>query len=94
MKKILEKQIEKKVCDYAKAKGFLHNKFVSPSCRGVPDRIFAKNGKIFFIEFKALNKKPTELQKHKINMFRSHGLKVYIVDNIAYGKQVIDDNDI
>ena len=37
---MLEKDIEKAVCDYAKSKGVLTYKFSSPNHVGVPDRIF------------------------------------------------------
>lgn len=51
--KPLEKEIEKKVCDYAKASGMLVYKFTSPARRSVPDRLFIPEGKsAFFIEFK------------------------------------------
>ena len=50
---IRERDIEKKACDLAKAAGWLVFKFVSPSQRGVPDRIFIRQGRIVFIEFKA-----------------------------------------
>ena len=48
-----ESDIEKKVSIYAKKLGFTTYKFTSPSSRGVPDRIYIKNGITFFIEFKA-----------------------------------------
>ena len=57
-----ESEIEKKVSNYAKTQGWLSYKFVSPSNRGVPDRIYLKAGKCIFIEFKAPKKKPTKLQ--------------------------------
>ena len=37
---MLEKQIERKVCDYAKNKGLLAYKFTSPARAAVPDRLF------------------------------------------------------
>ena len=37
---MLEKQIESKVCDYAKSKGVLAYKFTSPARAAVPDRLF------------------------------------------------------
>ena len=49
---MLEKQIEAKVCDYAKERGLLVYKFTSPNRMAVPDRMFIRpDGKVFFIEF-------------------------------------------
>lgn len=87
---MLEKDIERKVGDYAKKLGFWHRKFTSPQNRGVPDRIFAQNGSVFWIEFKAPGKKPTPLQELEIKKMREKGLRVYVCDNPDYGKTVIE----
>ena len=85
-----ESEIEKKVSDYAKAKGWLVYKFVSPTQRGVPDRIFIGGGEIFFVEFKAPGKKPTKLQDKIFSKIRAELFEVYIIDNIEQGKKLID----
>jgi len=88
---MLEKQIEKAVCDYAKSKGILCYKFVSPGHAGVPDRMFVlPNGKVFFIEFKRLGCVPTPLQLREIKRLRSQQVSVFAVDNIVEGHYVID----
>jgi len=79
---MLERQIEKKVCEKAKLAGWLTYKWVSPSQAGVPDRIFIRDGEIIFIEFKAFGKKPTELQKKTIEKLKGQKMKVYICDSI------------
>lgn len=86
-----ESEIEKKVCDYAKSKGWLTYKFVSPSNRGVPDRIWLKNSHIVFVEFKAPNKMPTKLQEKVISKIQSQGFSVYVIDNVEKGKELVDD---
>lgn len=85
-----ESAIEKKVSDYAKAKGWLVYKFVSPNNKGVPDRIFIRKGMLLMIEFKALGKKPTKLQDSVISKLRNEGVLVYVIDNVADGKALID----
>lgn len=85
-----ESEIEKKVSEYAKAKGWLVYKFVSPSQRGVPDKIFIGGGEIFFIEFKAPGKKPTKLQDKVFNKIRDELFGVYIIDDVEQGKKLID----
>jgi hypothetical protein len=88
---MLEKQIEQKVCDYAKDRGLLVYKFTSPARAAVPDRMFvAPSGKVFFIEFKASGKKPTVPQTREHQRLRDHGVLVFVVDNVDEGKGVID----
>ena len=60
---MLEKQIEAKVCDYAKSKGVLAYKFTSPARAAVPDRMFiSPDGRVWFCEFKREGQKPTAAQ--------------------------------
>lgn len=86
----LEKDIERKVCDFAKEYGMLVYKFNSEQHRSVPDRLFIPlNGRPFFVEFKRKNKRPTEAQAREIVRIRNHGVKCYVVDNIDEGRRII-----
>lgn len=86
----LEKDIEKRVCDYAKSLGMLCYKFTSPSRRSVPDRMFiTKTGTVFFIEFKRAGAKPTAAQEVEIMKIRATGVQVNMVDNVESGKRII-----
>lgn len=85
---MLESTIEKKVSDFAKDQGWLSYKFTSPSNRGVPDRLYLKEGVCIFIEFKATGKKPSKLQDKIISRIRDQGFLVYIVDSIDGGKNI------
>ncbi len=86
-----EKAIEKKVCDYAKSQGLLCYKFVSPSQRGVPDRIFiTKQGLVFFIEFKYKKAKAGSVQKRKIKEIRDHNVYVFVVNTVEGGTPIIN----
>ena len=88
---MLEKQIEKSVCEYAKSRGLLHYKFTSPAHLGVPDRLFIlPSGKIFFIEFKAPGKKPTPSQVREIGRLENYGCHVWVCDDVLKGKGIID----
>jgi hypothetical protein len=88
---MLEKDIEKKVCDYAKSKGWLTYKFTSPMYRSVPDRIFIDpTGQFVFIEFKAKGKKPTPGQTREHNKLKNQGCLVYVVDEVELGIASID----
>lgn len=86
-----EKYIENAVVTYAKGKGFLAYKFTSPTCRGVPDRLcITPSGQVFFIEFKRKGHLPTSLQKLKIEELQSRHIAVFVIDDIAKGKLLID----
>lgn len=87
---MLEKQIEAKVCDYAKELGLGVYKFTSPARAAVPDRMFIYKGRVFFIEFKREGQKPTPAQDREHNRMRQHQINVFVVDNVEDGKAMVD----
>lgn len=89
--KFLEKEIEAKVCEYAKSKGTLCYKFVSPNTRSVPDRIFFYKGFTLLIEFKSTVGKTTSGQDREIKRLREQGMDVHVINDIDTGKLVIDE---
>lgn len=90
MMKVSESNIEMNVSKYACNTGWWTSKFTSPSRAGVPDRIFIKNGKTLFIEFKATGEKPRKLQLEIMKQMREKGAIVYVVDDIQTGKDILD----
>jgi hypothetical protein len=86
---VLEKQIEAKVCDYAKECGLGVYKFTSPARAAVPDRMFMYKGRVFFIEFKREGQKATPAQEREHNRMRQHQINVFVVDNVEQGEIVI-----
>ena len=84
-----ESTIEKTAIKLAKEKGYLTYKFVSPNNKGVPDRIFIKNGRVIFVEFKAPNKKATALQQYVINEMLLQQCEAYVIDNIEKINEVL-----
>jgi hypothetical protein len=88
---VLEKVIEKKVCDYAKTKQVLVYKFTSPGRAAVPDRLLiTRDGRCFFIEFKRAGQKPTAPQEREHQTLRGHKMNVFVIDNVENGMMVID----
>lgn len=86
----LEKDIEKRVCDYAKSLKMLVYKFTSPSRRSVPDRMFiTEKGVVFFIEFKRKGQKPTKAQEVEIEKIGETGVGVFVVDDVEVGKATV-----
>lgn len=95
-RKLLEKDIENAVCKYARDRYKMKaEKFTSPGRRAVPDRLFTVScnhpgGFMFFCEFKAPGKKPTEKQERDHEERRRMGNKVFVVDDIDRGKKIVD----
>ena len=88
---MLEKEIEKQVCDYARKRGFLVYKFSSPGRVSVPDRIFiSPDGRVIFIEFKAQGKKPTKGQMREMEKLKAQCCYVDWLDNVDRGKEIVD----
>lgn len=88
---MLEKQIEAKVCDYAKSRGWLVYKFTSPARAAVPDRLFiSPAGKCVFVEFKREGQKPTPAQQREHQRLREQKVSVFVVDNVQDGMAVVD----
>jgi hypothetical protein len=87
---MLEKQIESKVCKYARDRGMLVYKFTSPQRRAVPDRMFiSKMGEIFFIEFKRTGAEPTLAQQAEHKRMRDHFATVFLIDSVESGYAAI-----
>jgi hypothetical protein len=87
-----EKDIERKVCTYAHYKGFLCEKFTSPSRRFVPDRLFTNpNGVMFFIEFKRKSGVLTPGQFNELKLRLNQGVLSIPIYSVADGKKIIDD---
>lgn len=91
---MLERDIEKKVTEYAKNKGMLGYKFTSPQNRAVCDRIFICNCGVFFVEFKRKGCKPTKAQEKHHQELAKRNVHVYVVDNVNLGKEVIDYEEV
>lgn len=84
-----ESSVESAVCKYAKSKGWLPVKLSGPGDRGKPDRMFLRNGKAVFIEFKAPGKKPTALQLRWLEQLSDMGFVATWVDNVEEGMKFI-----
>lgn len=78
---MLEKKIEKYLCDRVKAIGGLQYKFSSPAHRGVPDRIVLYAGKVYFVEVKKDDGRLSSLQRIEHEKIREQGLDVFVVWN-------------
>jgi hypothetical protein len=87
---MLEKKIEAAVCEFARSAGWLVYKFTSPARAAVPDRLFIRSGRVFFIEFKQEGQKPTAAQEREHLRLRQQGVEVFVIDNVADGKRLFE----
>lgn len=85
----LESSVEASIVRYAKRHGIYTRKFTSPSQRGVPDRIFALNGKVLFLEIKRKGAKPTKLQEYELKQLQDAGIAASWVDSVSGGIDAI-----
>lgn len=92
---MLESNIEQYTTKIIKNKKGLCIKLNSTSLRGLPDRIvLLPKGIIFFIEFKAPNKKANKLQLYTHRVLKSLGFDVYIIDSKEKAKEVLKEYGI
>ena len=84
-----ESKIERTVCRWAKDKGCIVIKQTSAGNRGIPDRLFLRNGKCLFLEFKAPGKKPTKLQLKWMSDLWLNQTPAFACDDIETGKHLI-----
>ena len=87
---MLENPIEVDVTKYAKATGWYVRKIKWIGRCGAPDRFFAKNGFIVFIEFKRPGKKPNAQQKREHRRLRLSGVRVWVIDSVEEGCRRLD----
>ena len=80
---MLEKTIEQALVKRVKELGGMAEKFVSPGRRSVPDRLITLPGNvIIFVELKAPNKYPTELQELDHERRRALGCDVRVINTL------------
>lgn len=77
-----EAKIEATACAAARQKGWLTYKFTSPARRSVPDRLFVREGRVVFIEFKSPAGKLTPGQVREIAELGAHGAEVHVCRSV------------
>lgn len=77
----LEKDTQRKGNEYAKSKGWLARKFVSPGNNGVPDYIYFRESVCVLVEWKKPGRRLSKVQEMQINAMRRAGMQVYVLDS-------------
>ena len=86
-----EKTIEQKLVQAVKSVGGIAPKFTSPGFDGMPDRlILLPRGKIAFVEVKRYGEKPRPLQEARHGMLRRLGFTVYVLDDGAQIREILE----
>ena len=94
---MLEKDIERKLCEGVKRLGGYAYKFTSPSNVGVPDRlVIMPGGKISFAELKTDTGRLSVMQEYQIKKLRALGCNVKVVKGMAGVNKYLEElkNDI
>lgn len=86
---ILESRIERAAADYAETRGWWEVKIKMASKNGVPDRLFLRDGRYVWIEFKRPGETPRPQQERRIREMRMHGAEVFVCDNLDDAKKVL-----
>lgn len=77
---MLEKDLEKYFNAAVERRGYMSLKFVSPSRRGVPDRIVFGEGRCYLVEFKnGASRRLSKLQAYMFERFEIRGFPVAVL---------------
>lgn len=86
---MLEKQIERKLCDEVDKLGGMCLK--QNGIAGIPDRlVLLPNGRCAFVELKAPGEKPRKLQVIRMKQLQKMGFRCFVVDSTVAIKPVLD----
>lgn len=85
-----ESTLEKKVTAYAAIKDWQSYKLSGTGDRGKPDRLFMKNGRAVFVEFKRAGRQTTKLQALHLERLTANGFTALVIDDLTQGKALID----
>ena len=81
--------VQDKCVAHARGQGWLARRFKAPMRNGGVDYIFAKAGRVLFVEFKAPGKEPTPLQAEEHAKLREAGLTVSVHDDVERFKKML-----
>jgi hypothetical protein len=88
-----EAALESAAIGYARSLDWFTRKYKGPGRRSHPDRLFAKGGVVFWIEFKRRGNHPTALQWKEIGKMRAAGLDVLWLDSIEDFRAILHDRE-
>lgn len=89
---MLEKEIERRMCDLVRRRGGLTYKFTSPGNPGVPDRIvITPAGIVWFVELKTEIGRLAKIQQWQKEELEKRGANVRVVRGWDAAKKFVDE---
>jgi len=89
---MLEKEIERRMCELVRKRGGLSYKFTSPNAPGVPDRIvITLEGIVWFVELKTEIGRMANIQKWQKSELEKRNANVRIVRGWEEAKMFIEE---
>lgn len=86
---MIEKAVELPVVHRAEKAGWFVRKLAWPGRNGAPDRVFIKDGRVVWIEFKRPGKKPRLSQELEHDRMKAAGAEIYWCDNVLEALQIL-----
>ena len=85
----MEKGVEMPVVRRAEKAGWFVRKVQWPGRIGAPDRVFIKDGRVVWIEFKDAGKRPRKSQELEHDRMKVAGAEIYWCDNVLEALQIL-----
>ena len=79
----LEKAFERDASDLAIRRGWFESKVTWPGHKGLPDRFYARNGRIVLVEYKRDGEPLRRKQLLAHEELRRYGVEVHVLDNMT-----------
>jgi Holliday junction resolvase len=89
---MLEKNIERRMCELIRKRGGLAYKFASPNNPGAPDRIvITPAGVVWFVELKTETGRLTKIQKHQKSELEKRNANVRVIYGWEAAKEFVSE---
>ena len=78
--------------DYAKLRGWWTIKVDTPTCNGVPDRLYLRRGRYVWVEWKRPGRGEgglSAIQVRRIKEMREHGAEVFVLDDMDEFRRIM-----
>lgn len=83
-----EIEVERPASQYAEMRGWFEVKIMMASKRGMPDRLYIRDGRFVFVEYKRPGGVPTKQQERRHRELREYGAEVHWVDNLEQAYEI------
>lgn len=90
---MIESVMERLLIEHAQTRGWITRKVQWIGRRGAPDRLFAKDGRVLFVELKRPGGKTSANQDRELAELSAAGVEVHLIDNLKDGYAVFADQN-